>query len=77
MDKIFSISIQENRTHQIGFCQFGYKDLEDACKSFENYLVDMIVEEEKVRDLTDVEEFLYCWKNLKSPVFMDLVQVFQ
>ncbi|XP_010252419.1 PREDICTED: transcription repressor OFP17 [Nelumbo nucifera] len=49
------------------------KDLKDACRSFENYLVEMIVEEGKVGDLMDVEEFLYCWKNLTSPVFTDLV----
>lgn len=47
--------------------------IEDSCRSFENYLVEMIVEEGKVRDLMDVEELLYCWKNLKCPVFHDLV----
>ncbi|EEF44033.1 transcription repressor OFP17 [Ricinus communis] len=51
----------------------GSEDVEDACRSFENYLVEMIVEEGKVRDLMDVEELLYCWKNLKCPVFIDLV----
>ncbi|XP_031265237.1 transcription repressor OFP17-like [Pistacia vera] len=51
----------------------GDEDVEDACRSFENYLVEMIVEEGKVGDLTDVEELLYCWKNLKSPVFIYLV----
>ncbi|XWS74433.1 hypothetical protein CRYUN_Cryun02cG0215700 [Craigia yunnanensis] len=54
----------------------GYDDVEDACRSFENYLVEMIVEEGKVRDLMDVEELLYCWKNLTSPVFIDLVSRF-
>ncbi|OWM69063.1 hypothetical protein CDL15_Pgr025250 [Punica granatum] len=49
---------------------------EDACRSFENYLVEMIVEEGKVRDLMDVEELLHCWKNLKCPVFVDLVSRF-
>ncbi|MED6213014.1 hypothetical protein PIB30_089168 [Stylosanthes scabra] len=49
------------------------KDVEDACRSFENYLVEMIVEEGKTKDLMDVEELLQCWKNLKSPVFIDLV----
>ncbi|KAL6203547.1 hypothetical protein ACLB2K_027247 [Fragaria x ananassa] len=48
-------------------------EVQDACRSFENYLVEMIVEEGKLRDLTDVEELLYCWKNLKCPVFIDLV----
>lgn len=54
----------------------GHKVVQDACRSFENYLVEMIVEEGKVRDLTDVEELLYCWKNLKCPVFIDLVSRF-
>ncbi|XP_038705557.1 transcription repressor OFP17 [Tripterygium wilfordii] len=51
----------------------GNDEVEDACRSFENYLVDMIVEEGKTRDLMDVEELLYCWKNLSCPVFKDLV----
>ncbi|XP_076927436.1 transcription repressor OFP17-like [Bidens hawaiensis] len=46
---------------------------EDACQKFENYLLKMIAEEGKMKDLVDVEELLYCWKNLKSPVFMNLV----
>ncbi|CAI9107132.1 OLC1v1006423C1 [Oldenlandia corymbosa var. corymbosa] len=49
------------------------EDVQDACRSFENYLVEMIVEEGKMRDLMDVEEMLHCWKNLKSPIFIDLV----
>ncbi|KAJ1378816.1 Ovate protein family, C-terminal [Sesbania bispinosa] len=52
------------------------QDVEDACRSFENYLVEMIVEEGKTKDLMDVEELLYCWKNLKCPVFIDLVSRF-
>lgn len=51
----------------------GEEEVEDACRSFENYLVDMIVEEGQMRDLMDVEELLHCWKNLKCPVFIDLV----
>ncbi|PIN11480.1 hypothetical protein CDL12_15918 [Handroanthus impetiginosus] len=50
-----------------------HDEVEDACRSFENYLIEMIVEEGKMRDLVDVEELLYCWKNLRSPVFIDLV----
>ncbi|CAJ1960559.1 unnamed protein product [Sphenostylis stenocarpa] len=46
--------------------------VEDTCRIFENYLVEIIVEEGKMRDLMDVEEFLHCWKNLKCPVFIDL-----
>uniref|UniRef100_A0A803L5L7 2Fe-2S ferredoxin-type domain-containing protein n=1 Tax=Chenopodium quinoa TaxID=63459 RepID=A0A803L5L7_CHEQI len=49
-----------------------FVDVQDVCKDFENYLVEMIVEEGKVKDLMDVEELLYCWRNLKSPVFIDL-----
>lgn len=60
---------EANRT-QVSVMQ---QDVEDACRSFENYLVDMIVEEGKTTDLNDVEELLHCWKNLKSPVFIDLV----
>ncbi|GJU57900.1 transcription repressor OFP17-like protein [Tanacetum coccineum] len=48
-------------------------DTVGACKSFENYLVEMIAQEGKMTDLMDVEELLYCWKNLKSPVFINLV----
>ncbi|KAG6418064.1 hypothetical protein SASPL_120263 [Salvia splendens] len=47
--------------------------VEEACRSFEKYLVEMVVEEGKVRDLGDVEELLYCWKELRSPDFIDLV----
>lgn len=54
----------------------GLEDVEDACRSFENYLVEMVVEEGKLRDLMDVEELLYCWKNLQCPVFIDLVSRF-
>lgn len=49
------------------------EEVEDACRSFENYLAEMIVAEGKTKDLMDVEELLYCWKNLKCPVFVDLV----
>ncbi|XP_065848033.1 transcription repressor OFP17 [Euphorbia lathyris] len=52
---------------------FGDEDVEDACRSFENYLVEMIVEEGKIKDLMDVEELLHCWKHLKCPVFIDMV----
>lgn len=54
----------------------GVDEVEDACRSFENYLVEMMVEEGKVRDLMDVEELLLCWKNLTCPVFVDLVSRF-
>lgn len=51
-------------------------EVEAACRSFENHLVEIIVEEGKVRELTDVEELLYCWSNLNSPVFAELVSRF-
>ncbi|ESW18860.1 hypothetical protein PHAVU_006G076900, partial [Phaseolus vulgaris] len=47
--------------------------VEDTCKNFEKYLVEMVVEEGKMKDLMDVEELLHCWKKLKCPVFIDLV----
>lgn len=50
-----------------------YDDVEDACRSFGSYLIDMIVEDGKMKDLADVEELLYCWKSLRSPMFVDLV----
>lgn len=46
---------------------------EEACRSFESRLMEMLVEEGKARDLQDVEELLRCWERLKSPVFLDLV----
>ncbi|CAM8949367.1 unnamed protein product [Rhodiola kirilowii] len=50
--------------------------VEEACRSFEKYLLEMIVEEGNVKDVMDVEELLYCWKKLKSPVFVELVSRF-
>ncbi|RZS23392.1 hypothetical protein BHM03_00056313 [Ensete ventricosum] len=49
------------------------KGVEAACRSFEKYLVEMMVEDGTVRELTDVEELLRCWNSLRSPVFVDLV----
>ncbi|CAN6338003.1 unnamed protein product [Urochloa humidicola] len=46
---------------------------EEACRSFESCLMEMLVEEGKARDLQDVEELLRCWERLKSPVFVELV----
>ncbi|MQM00470.1 hypothetical protein Taro_033208 [Colocasia esculenta] len=51
-------------------------DVEEACRSFESYLVEMIVEEGEVKDLRDVEELLYFWENLKDPLFVELVSRF-
>ncbi|KAE9460939.1 hypothetical protein C3L33_07165, partial [Rhododendron williamsianum] len=52
---------------------YGQTDMEYVCRRFENYLVEMIVDEGRVGDLIDVEELLRCWKDLKCPVFKDLV----
>ncbi|GJN33424.1 hypothetical protein PR202_gb22022 [Eleusine coracana subsp. coracana] len=49
------------------------EDVEGACRSFEKHLMEMLVEERKVMDLTDVEELLCCWEKLRSPVFVQLV----
>jgi hypothetical protein len=46
---------------------------EEACRSFESCLMEMLVEEGKAKDLQDVEELLRCWDRLKSPVLVDLV----
>ncbi|RZC63106.1 hypothetical protein C5167_024852 [Papaver somniferum] len=51
-------------------------DVDGACRSFESHLVEMIIEEGKMCDLTDVEELLYCWNNLENPVFIGLVSRF-
>ncbi|CAH8385690.1 unnamed protein product [Eruca vesicaria subsp. sativa] len=55
-----------------------FKDnaVEDACRSFENYLIQLIVEEGKMDDLMEIEELLSSWKNLKNPVFIELVSRF-
>lgn len=50
--------------------------VEDACKSFENYLTHLIAEEGTMDEVMDIEELLFCWKNLKSPVFIELVSRF-
>lgn len=47
-----------------------------ACRSFEKCLAEMIVDQEgkmMTRDLMDVEDLIYCWENLRCPVFLDLV----
>uniref|UniRef100_A0A0E0I5Q1 OVATE domain-containing protein n=1 Tax=Oryza nivara TaxID=4536 RepID=A0A0E0I5Q1_ORYNI len=51
----------------------GDDGVEEACRSFEKHLMEMLVEERKVRDLMDVEELLCCWEKLRSPVFVQLV----
>uniref|UniRef100_A0A0E0HCR8 OVATE domain-containing protein n=1 Tax=Oryza nivara TaxID=4536 RepID=A0A0E0HCR8_ORYNI len=51
----------------------GGEEEEGPCRSFEERLMEMLLEEGKVRDLQDVEELLRCWERLKSPVFVELV----
>ncbi|OAY79962.1 Transcription repressor OFP17 [Ananas comosus] len=51
----------------------AHDEVEEACRSFENYLMEMLVEEREVRDLMDVEELLDCWDSLKCPEFIELV----
>lgn len=50
--------------------------VKEACRNFENYMIHMIVEDGKIDDLMDMEELLYYWKNLNSPIFIDLVTTF-
>ncbi|KAL5199075.1 hypothetical protein ABZP36_002587 [Zizania latifolia] len=54
-------------------CCGNNDDVEEACRSFEKYLIEMLMEDRKVRDLMDVEELLCCWEKLRSPVFVQLV----
>ncbi|KAL6631005.1 hypothetical protein ACP70R_028345 [Stipagrostis hirtigluma subsp. patula] len=49
------------------------EEKDEACRSFESCLMEMLVEEGKARDLRDVEELLRCWERLKSPVFVELI----
>ncbi|CAN6200278.1 unnamed protein product [Urochloa humidicola] len=51
-------------------------DVEAACRSFERHLTEMLVEERRVMDLTDVEELLRCWEKLRCPAFVHLVARF-
>ncbi|ESQ36220.1 hypothetical protein EUTSA_v10009633mg [Eutrema salsugineum] len=51
-------------------------DVKEACRSFENYMIHEIVEEGRIDDLMDMEELLFYWKNLRSPIFIDLVTRF-
>ncbi|CAA0820629.1 Transcription repressor OFP17 [Striga hermonthica] len=46
---------------------------DESCRSFEKHLVEMIVEEGKMKGLAEVEDLLYSWKNLRCPVFIGLV----
>jgi hypothetical protein len=50
--------------------------VKEACRRFENYMIHMFVEDGKIDDLMDMEELLYYWKNLNSPIFIDLVTRF-
>lgn len=51
-------------------------EVQKACKNFEKYITEMLLEERKVRDLLDVEELLYCMDQLQSPAFIELVCTF-
>ncbi|CAD6272361.1 unnamed protein product [Miscanthus lutarioriparius] len=65
--------LRSERSAASGGGEDGDKEEEEACRSFESCLMEMLVEEGKARDLQDVEELLRCWERLKSPVFVDLV----
>lgn len=51
----------------------GHGDVEAACRSFERHLMETLVEEREVVDLTDVEELLCCWEKLRCPALVRLV----
>ncbi|KAG8079319.1 hypothetical protein GUJ93_ZPchr0007g4908 [Zizania palustris] len=55
-----------------GYCG-NSDDVEEACRGFEKHLMEMLMEDRKVRDLMDVEELLCFWEKLRSPVFVQLV----
>uniref|UniRef100_A0A0C9RLX4 Glucose-6-phosphate 1-dehydrogenase n=2 Tax=Spermatophyta TaxID=58024 RepID=A0A0C9RLX4_9CONI len=44
-----------------------------ACQQFRRCLIEMVAEEKNVDDLVDLEEFLYCYRNLRSPVYRELI----
>lgn len=50
--------------------------VENACKQFRKCLTEMVAEDKNVTDLMDVEELLYCYQNLRCPVYRDLVSQF-
>ncbi|KAL1202058.1 Transcription repressor OFP17 [Cardamine amara subsp. amara] len=65
---------QRNRNARTGQRDMLKEDaVEEACRNFENYLIHMIVEDGKIDDLVNMEELLFYWKNLNSPIFIDLV----
>ncbi|KAJ4753835.1 Transcription repressor OFP17 [Rhynchospora pubera] len=51
-------------------------EVQKACRNFEKYIMEMILEERKVRDLLDVEELMYCMDKLQAPAFIELVCTF-
>lgn len=65
--------LRSERSAASGGREDGDEEEEEACRSFESCLMEMLVEEGKARDLQDVEELLRCWERLKSPVFVELV----
>ncbi|XP_062190585.1 uncharacterized protein LOC133893551 [Phragmites australis] len=72
--KVDSINVQAARDRaSVGGGDRDVDDVEEACRSFEKHLLEMLVEERKVMDLTDVEELLCCWEKLKCPAFVQLV----
>ncbi|OEL25183.1 hypothetical protein BAE44_0013798 [Dichanthelium oligosanthes] len=65
--------LRSGRSAGSGDGEEGDEKKEEACRSFESCLMEMLVEEGKARELQDVEELLRCWERLKSPVFVELV----
>ncbi|EOA36892.1 hypothetical protein CARUB_v10011424mg [Capsella rubella] len=76
--KMFPLAVtQRKKKARTSQRYMGKEDgVKEACRSFENYMIHMVVEDGKIDDLMDMEELLYYWKNLNSPIFIDLVTRF-
>lgn len=51
-------------------------DVKEACRRFEDYMINLITEEGKFDDVMDMEEVIYHWNNLNNPIFIKLVTRF-
>ncbi|CAN8295231.1 unnamed protein product [Cochlearia groenlandica] len=78
--KMFPLDVtQKNKkpsTSQRDAVKEDITNVREACRSFENYMIHVIVEEGRVDDIMDMEEFIFYWNNLKNPLYIDLVTRF-
>ncbi|CAN6206475.1 unnamed protein product [Urochloa humidicola] len=73
---VSSIGVAAREQANKDIVRHGHGEVEAACRSFERQLMEMVVEERKVMVLTDVEELLRCWEELRCPAFVHLVARF-